>query len=100
VAYTLYVEANIPQAALSPDAGLYLSGRRIAALSPGAVVLTASIPPVRSDQITLEVRCRGWIPRLNVKGSQDDRTLGISLYSVTVRAKGATAAICNANTGP
>ena len=99
-AYTLTVEANIPEQALAPDAGLYVAGKRIAALRPGPVVLTAHIPPVRSDRITLEVRCRGWVPRLHIKGSQDDRTLGVSLYRVTVQAKAAVANIFNANSGP
>jgi hypothetical protein len=97
--YSITVPASVPKAALSPDAGLYLDGRRIASLREGAAVLTAKLPPSRADRITLELRCKGWIPRQVIPGSNDDRTLGIQVFAVTMRAAGAGARVFSANTG-
>lgn len=98
-AYTLTVELNMPPAADSPDAGLYVDGIKIAALRSGTTVFSGEIPPARKDKITLEIRCKGWIPRQTNSGSSDDRTLGVSVYSVTLRAKNAGTGVFNANTG-
>jgi hypothetical protein len=92
------LEGNVPAQAVSPEAGLYLDGRRILALSAG-VPLTATLPPPRSDRIRLELRCQGWAPRQVLTGSGDVRTLGVQVFTITMRAAGATAKVFNANTG-
>lgn len=97
--YTLSLELNVPEAAAAPDAGLYLDGKRLASFKPGATTLTLELPPSRTERVALEVICKGWIPRKVIAGSQDDRTLGVTLYAVTVRAKGAKNRVFSANTG-
>jgi hypothetical protein len=88
---TVAIDADVPPLALSSDAGLYLNGKRVGTLKVGAMTLTAGIPPTRAEQITLEIRCRGWVPRQYNKGSQDDRTLGIQVFRVSVTAEGRVA---------
>ncbi|MBM4046769.1 MAG: hypothetical protein FJ279_16810 [Planctomycetes bacterium] len=97
--YTLTLKLNVPKAALSEDAGLYCDGKRIASFEAGATNLTAELPPSRGDQTVLKVVCAGWIPsRLN-PASKDNRTLGVQLSDITMRAKGAGERVFQANTG-
>lgn len=99
VPYTLTLEANTPEAAISSEAGIYLDGKRVAELKPGAATVTVKLPPAAGELVALELRCRGWVPRQVQRGSNDDRTLGLSLYSLTVRADGAADRLFVANTG-
>jgi len=97
--YTLTLKLSVPKAAVSPDTGLYLDGKRVASLASGATTLTAELRPARAEQLTLKVICAGWIPsRLN-SASKDDRTLGVQLSEITMRAKGAGKRVFQANTG-
>jgi len=98
-AYQISIELNAPQQALSPEAGLYLDGRRIAAIAAGASTITAELPAAQGNSIVLELRCRGWAPRQVLGGSGDDRTLGVSVYRVAMRAKNAPARVFDANAG-
>jgi hypothetical protein len=98
--YTLSLEINVPQQAVSHEAGVYLNGSRLAPLRPGPSTLRIALPPAKTERMVLEIRCAGWIPRKVERGSQDERTLGINLYSATMRAQGAAAPpLFNANTG-
>lgn len=97
--YEIAIELSLPKEAESPDAGLYLDGKRIAALAPGASKLVAQVPPSSSGRIALELRCRGWVPKQLHAGSKDDRTLGLEAYSVTMRAAGAGDRVFDANKG-
>ena len=97
--YTLTLALEAPAAALSPDAGLYLDGRRIATFAPGARTLSAELPPSRTGQLVLKLSCAGWSPaRLN-PASHDERTLGVSLSEITLRATGAGRRVFEANLG-
>ncbi|HZT41998.1 MAG TPA: glycosyl hydrolase family 28-related protein [Chthonomonadaceae bacterium] len=96
--YTLALAMNVPEAALAPDAGIYLEGKRVAVLHAGEGVRFVPLPPAHTDRITLELRCRGWVPSRVEPGSHDDRTLGVSVYSVEMRAEGSGRKIFNANT--
>ncbi len=98
-AHEVAIEMAVPKEAESPDAGLYLDGKRLAAMKPGAATLVASLPPSASDRITLELRCHGWVPKQLHAGSKDDRTLGIEVYSVTMRARDAAQKVFDANLG-
>jgi hypothetical protein len=98
-AYTLTLELNMPQAAAHAEAGLYVEGKRVAILQPGAQIVTAELPPSRADRIQVEIRCQGWVPRKVITGSGDDRTLGISGYTVRMRRRGAPERCFSANTG-
>ncbi|MCS6777377.1 MAG: glycoside hydrolase family 55 protein [Chthonomonadaceae bacterium] len=97
--YVLTLELTVPPQAVSPEAGIYLNGERLAALQAGARRLEVPIPPVKTDRAVLELRCAGWVPRALIPGSQDDRTLGVQLYTITMRAKGASASLFSAHTG-
>lgn len=97
-AYTLTLELSAPARALSPEAGLYLKGKRIAALSSEST-LTVPLPPAARDAIELELRCAGWKPGDIIAGSGDTRVLGAQMFSLTMRAEGAVAPLFDANTG-
>jgi len=74
-------------------------GKRISALAPGKEKLVASLPPSSNDRIVLELRCRGWIPKQLHAGSKDDRTLGVEVFGVTMRAAGSADKVFDANQG-
>ena len=97
--YTLTLKLSVPKAAVSPDAGLYLDSNRVAAFASGATTLTTELPPSRAGQITLKVVCAGWTPsRLN-PASKDDRTLGVQLSEIMMRAKNGGTRVFQTNTG-
>ena len=56
-------------------------------------------PDPRKERITVALRCQGWVPRNVNPGSSDDRTLGVSVYSVIMRSAKAGKKVFNANTG-
>ncbi len=96
--YSIALVTNVPPQAVSPDAGLYLNGKQLAPLQVGTT-LTATLPPSQTDRVKLELRCKAWVPQQLHADSKDDRTLGIQVSSVTMRAKGAGTKVFNANTG-
>jgi hypothetical protein len=97
--YTLTLKLHVPKAAVSSEAGLYLEGKRLTSFDPGASTLTAELPPSRADQLTLKVVCTGWNPSRVNKASNDDRTLGVQLSEITMRAKSAGERVFQTNTG-
>jgi hypothetical protein len=78
--YRVTIEFSAPREAISPEAGLYLDGRRIATLQAGVSTVTADLPAAQGASVIFELRCRGWVPRDVLRESHDDRTLGISVY--------------------
>jgi hypothetical protein len=96
--YTIALEANIPASSLSPDAGLYVDGQRLASLTNGPLV-TVSLPPATGDRMRLELRCKGWVPAQTTPGSGDQRTLGVQLFSITMRSSDSGTNVFKANTG-
>jgi hypothetical protein len=97
-AYTLTLEGEIPAHAATPEAGLYLEGKKIAALEAGKVV-RANLPSCPGERMQLEVRAGGWVPQQVVKDSKDPRTLGIRVSRITMRRAAAGTRIFNANRG-
>lgn len=98
-AYEFEMELSVPRLAESPETGLYLDGKLVAPIKPGASNVGAQLPPISADHVVLELRCRGWVPKDSEPGSQDARTLGVSVSSVRMRAKGGGTKLFNANTG-
>jgi hypothetical protein len=96
--YTITLEVKVPDQAITPDAGLYLEGGRIAPLQAG-LVITASLPSCPGDKVRLELRAGGWVPQRVIPGSTDPRTLGIQVSRVTMRSASGSARVFNANTG-
>ena len=96
--YTIKIEAQVPEAAVSAEAGLYLNGRQLAPLKAGAAIV-AEIPPSAGDRVHLELRSQGWVPKKLIAGSNDARTLGIHVSAITMSAAGAGTNVFDANTG-
>jgi hypothetical protein len=96
--YTITLEGNVPDRAITPDAGLYLDGRRIATLQAGKVV-TASLPACPGDRARLELRAGGWVPQQVTPESKDPRILGIQVLRIVMRSASSGTKIFNANTG-
>lgn len=85
--YKVSLALTIPSNALQPGAGVYANGRKIAAFAKdGAQTVSGVLPPCKTGSVTLQIRCRAWVPRQEVKGSQDTRILGVSLYNVRMEA--------------
>jgi hypothetical protein len=95
---TVSLEVSVPKQALNTEAGLYLDGRRLAALTEAGPLL-AQLPAQTSDRVRLELRCAPWVPQQIIPGSKDARTLGLQLYTITVKANDATTPAFDANTG-
>jgi hypothetical protein len=96
--YTITLAIKAPDHAITPEAGLYLEGRRIALLE-GGKALTASLPSCADDKVRLELRVGGWVPQRVIPGSNDARTLGIQVFRVTMRSASGGTKVFNANTG-
>lgn len=99
-AYELTLDLRVPAYAIAPSAGIYLGETRIAEFpsQEGPALVHATLPPVDKDRAVVTVRANPWRPKEVQAGSTDDRTLGISLHAVTMKAKRAGARIFNANT--
>ena len=96
-AYRITIELSTPRQAISPEAGLYLDGQRLAPIEEGKATTAADLPISQKTSVTLEMRCRGWVPKETLPGSRDDRRLGISVYSLVMRAKDAPPRVFDAN---
>lgn len=96
--YVLTLETHAPKAALGTNPGLYLNGECIAPIRADSPVI-ADIPPSQSDQVKLELRVEGWVPQKTIPASQDPRTLGVQVFSATMRSKNAGTNVFDANTG-
>ena len=96
--YTITLEVNAPQQALTPEAGLYLESKKIASLQASHEV-TARLPSCPGDKVRLELRAGGWVPQQVIAGSADTRILGVQVFRVTMRSASGGKSIFNANTG-
>jgi hypothetical protein len=47
----------------------------------------------------LELRCQAWVPKQLLPKSNDDRSLGVSAFSLTMRAADATDKLFDVNAG-
>ena len=97
--YTITLEADVPGAAVSEDAGLYLDGKRLAALKAGTGPIAVELPPTAEGHVTFELRVNGWVPQKTNAGSNDARTLGIRIRAITMKSAKAGPRIFDANTG-
>ncbi len=97
--YTLTLQVSVPAAAVDETLGIYLGQQRIGEIKPGVSTVTVNFRSGENETTVLEIRCKGWIPRQVVPGSQDDRTLGIQLFSATMKSQSAGGRLFSANTG-
>jgi hypothetical protein len=97
--YRIVIHASVPKQAASPEAGVYLGGKRIAAILSGKSTIEAELPATASGHVSLELRCRGWVPKALLPGSKDDRVLGIDVHRIEMRAAEAAGRVFQANTG-
>ncbi len=86
--YEVTLDVFVPEHAVEPAAGVYLGTKRIIAFSkPGRSFLIGQLPASKADRVTLEIRCRGWVPKDVTEGSSDPRTLGVAVRSVRMKSK-------------
>lgn len=99
--YTFTMTLEVPAAALSPDAGIYIGGQRVASFSKtGFVTVTGRVPATIADTVTLTIRCKGWVPNKLDPNNGDTRVLGVQVHDVTMRAtRGAGERIFDGNRG-
>ncbi|MHB8972744.1 MAG: glycosyl hydrolase family 28-related protein [Pirellulaceae bacterium] len=97
--YRLTLELTVPPQAESPETGLYLGDQRIAALDRSTSSLTVELPGCATDQLILDLRCQGWVPQVLQPESNDNRTLGVTVFAITMRATDAGERVFNANLG-
>ena len=99
-AYTVAVDVNIPQPAVTPLGGLYVGEACVVPLTEaGRVVATGTLAPQDGENVRLRLKVKTWVPAHTLPDSSDDRTLGVSVRSITLQAEGAPARVFNANTG-
>jgi hypothetical protein len=96
--YTLRLEFQAPQAALSAEAGIYHEGVRLAPLTTNGV-MTVELPPATTNRMRLELRCKAWVPAQVNKDSHDQRALGIQVFALTMHGAAADTNVFSANTG-
>jgi hypothetical protein len=97
--YTLTLQVAAPPHAIDDKAGIYQGDKRIAEFKADTQNLTVNFHSGSKDTTVLEIRCKGWVPKTVLSGSQDDRKLGIQLFSMTAKAKSAGTKLFSANTG-
>lgn len=99
--YTITLEAHVPPHAMSPGNGLYVGDTCVLPFpgKEGLVAIAGTLPVSREDTIVLRLQVKGWCPKDVIQGSNDDRTLGIAVRSVTMKSKRAPHTPYNANTG-
>jgi hypothetical protein len=98
--YTVTVDVSIPSFALEPGAGIYAGNKQVIKFTKSETgVLSGTLPPSNSDTVTLDIRCKNWIPAESIKGNNDTRHLGIAMRSITLKAKGAGNSQFDGNTG-
>jgi hypothetical protein len=97
--YRLTLKLNVPKAALSPNAGLYLDGKRLALFSAGTATLNVDLPLCKAEEITLKIVCAGWVPSRIHSACKDGRTLGVQLSEIIMQGKGGGKRVFQANTG-
>jgi len=96
-AYQMTVDAEIPKAIQDAEVKLVCNGESLGRLQHGKTTLT--IPPQSADRVIIEIQTPTWVPRNVISRSQDDRELGIQVFSVSMKAEGAGDPVFNANTG-
>ena len=99
-AYTVTIDATIPQHAVDPRGGLYVGETCVVSLAEaGEVTATGSLAPQDGEKVRLHLKVKTWVPSQVIPNSDDDRSLGISVSSITLRAEGAPDRVFSANKG-
>jgi hypothetical protein len=91
------ITAELPKALQDAEVNLVCQDQTLGRLQPGKT--TVEIPPQSTDRVTVEIRTPTWVPRKLIPGSQDDRELGIQVFSVLMSAEGTSERVFNANNG-
>ena len=95
--YQMTITAELPKALQDAEVNLVCQDQTLGRLQPGKT--TVEIPPQSTDRVTVEIRTPTWVPRKLIPGSQDDRELGIQVFSVLMSAEGTSERVFNANNG-
>ena len=87
--YQVTLDVNVPKYALQPGAGLYLGNKQILKFTKaGEAKLTGVILTSTAEEISLDIRCKNWIPKDVITGNGDTRVLGVAVRSITLKALG------------
>lgn len=87
--YQVTLDVYVPTHALQPGAGLYLGNKQILKFTKaGEMKLTGVIPASAADEITLDVRCKNWMPKDVMAKNEDTRVLGVAVRAITLKALG------------
>jgi hypothetical protein len=97
-AYTISIDAFMPAGAIDPQNGIFIGDKKVADLpdKEGPATITVNIPPQKADTVEIRLHTKTWKP---ANGGVFDRTLGMAVRSVTIKAKGAKEEAFDANTG-
>ncbi len=99
-AYELTLNLMLPEFAVSPEGGIFLAGKKVAALEkPYSGLVTFSIPPQEGDEVVLEFRVKSWIPAVVTPANPDPRELGVMVFDATMRQQGWEGQLLSLNTG-
>ncbi len=99
-AYELTLNLMLPEFAVSPEGGIFLAGKQVAALDkPYSGLVTFSIPPQEGDEVLLELRVKSGIPAVVTPANPDPRELGVMVFDVTMRQQGWEGQLLSLNTG-
>lgn len=96
--YQMESRIFVPQYALQPDAGLYIGNKQIYKITKsGYIDVSCKIPAVKTDKVTVDVRCKGWSPCKVISDNLDQRELGIELFWVKMKSEGSGKQVFDAN---
>ncbi len=95
--YQLTMSAEIPKALENAEITLVSNGQTLGKIQNGTTTIT--LPPQSSDRVMIEIHTPTWVPQKVIPGSQDQRELGIQVFSVVMKAENAQNQVFNANTG-
>ena len=96
-AYQLTLELQVPKQAATPGAGLFLGDKSLAPIATDTSSLVVELPANSNDEIAVELRCQGWVPKDVIAGSKDDRSLGVAAFSLEMRTADAEKRTFDAN---
>jgi len=95
--YQLTISVEIPKALDNAEITLVSSGQTLGNVQRETTTVT--LPPQSSDHVMIEIRTPTWVPQKVIPRSQDQRELGIQVFSVVMKADGAKDQVFNANIG-
>ncbi|MGQ9563730.1 MAG: hypothetical protein ACUVQH_08905 [Thermogutta sp.] len=95
--YQMTITAQVPKALQDAEINIVSEGKTLGRLQQGKT--TVEIPAQSAEQITIEIRTPTWIPKKVIPDSQDERELGVQVFSILMKAEGPAERVFDANRG-